>query len=298
MFNIHFLPYWGVIVAIGLCYSRLQLGVGRMRVPAWAVLGAICSLAALAFGPERGGIGWQGLGWLIILSMTAVLYRFVPYEGPRKRWIKEGAFLLLLVISYQLLCNTLPGFGEAVVFADVILGHSVFGSSLKLHFNQAMVGLILFGVLVTPIRSWKELKTALWYARYAPILLTAVYAIGVMQWLSEDFKFNQYVAWYWLANLFFVCIAEEAFFRVLIQRRLEGYIGGKGNETIYLAAVITAVIYTITHYNPAIPIPEMPLVFLSGLVFGYVYAATRRIELSILCHLFYNGITMMVFVYP
>lgn len=286
------------MVAVGLCFSRWRVSAGRFSIPAWALMALVCSIAALGVGKELGGVNWKGFGWLLILAMTALLYRFVPLEGPRKRWIKEGAFILLLVISYQLLCNRLPGFGAAAVYADVIFGSSIFGATLELHFNQAMVGLILFGLLVTPIRTKAELKEACWHARFAPLLMVAVYATGMMQWLSEDFKFNHYVVWFWVANLFFICIAEEVFFRVLIQRRLEGYIGGTGSETVYLAAVVTAVIYTITHYNPAIPIPEMPLVFLSGLLFGYVYAATRRLELSVFFHMLYNGLSMMIFAYP
>lgn len=297
MLELQFLPFWGVIAAFLATFSRVRFSRGRVVIPLWALLGAASVVAALAI-ESTYIIGWKGAVWLVILSMATLLYHYVPFEGPRKRWIKEGAYLLVLVLSYQLLCHRMPGFGEVPVYTDMSFGTSIFTASLDVYFDKAMAGLIMFGILVRPIRGWAELRLACWRARYAPLLMIVVYAIGVMAWLGFDVKFNQYVVWYWLSSLFFVCVLQEIFFRLLIQRRLEAYIGGTGSETVYLAAVITAVVYTVTHLNSLIPIPEMPLVFLSGLLFGYVYAATRRVELSILFHLLYSGLSMMLFDYP
>lgn len=297
MLDLKFLPFLLVIVSLLSVFSGFQLKVGRLSLPLWGGLGFLAVLVALSVG-SPAVVTWQGAGWLLILLMATSLYRFVPFEGRRKRWIKEGAYLLVLVLSYQLLCHRMPGFNPVTVYSGVIFGSSVFPMELKIYFDQAMAGLIMFGILVRPLKSWREVKVACWRARHTPIFLVAIYSIGVLAWLHFDVKFSSAVVMNWVASLFFVCVLQEIFFRLLIQKRLEGYIGGKGSETVYLAAVITAVVYTLTHMTSLIPFPEVPLVFLSGLLFGHVYAVTRRVEFSILVHFLYSAVALVLFNYP
>ena len=103
---------------------------------------------------------------------------------------------------------------------------------------------------------------------------------------------------FWLAfiaiNLLFTCVAEEAFFRGLLQTKLSQLITTK--RLAILAPLITAVVFALAHF-----IGGWSYVLVSGVAgfgYSYIFYKTQRLEWAILCHWLVNVSHFFLFTYP
>jgi membrane protease YdiL (CAAX protease family) len=104
-------------------------------------------------------------------------------------------------------------------------------------------------------------------------------------------------------NLFLTCVAEEAFFRSLVQDPLRGLrpgqhvgAGGSWSARIVLAIVVSGMLFGLAHAAGG---PSMILMAtLAGLGYAAVYARTNRIEAPILVHFGLNATHLLAFTYP
>jgi len=102
--------------------------------------------------------------------------------------------------------------------------------------------------------------------------------------------------WWWaFGNLFFYCIAEEAFFRGFIQMEIYRAMQ-KSRWGAFVAIVLAALTFAAMHLQHALSIPYLIMVFAAGMIFGLVYHLTRSIESAILIHFFVNVLHKTVFI--
>ena len=96
-------------------------------------------------------------------------------------------------------------------------------------------------------------------------------------------------------NLFFVCVAEESFFRGLIQ-------GGLANlaPSIFpwkwLPLVVSSSLFGLNHYEGGLP--YILLAAFAGTFYGYIYRKTNKIQSSIFVHFGLNLTHFLLFSYP
>jgi membrane protease YdiL (CAAX protease family) len=95
-------------------------------------------------------------------------------------------------------------------------------------------------------------------------------------------------------NLFTTCLAEEAFFRALIQGRLTDALGARKHGAA-VAIGVAAVLFGIAHGYGGVPL--VALATLAGIGYGLAY---RRggIEAAILTHFALNAAHFVLFTYP
>jgi uncharacterized protein len=79
-------------------------------------------------------------------------------------------------------------------------------------------------------------------------------------------------------------IVEEIFFRGLVQRS----IAARYSDTV--ALVGSAVMFGLVHFQPL----QFPGLLLFGLVAGYCAQRTRRLGMSMLAHMAFNGVSLAV----
>ena len=110
--------------------------------------------------------------------------------------------------------------------------------------------------------------------------------------------FSPKVPDFWLAfiaiNLLFTCVAEEAFFRGLLQTKLSQLITVK--RLAIFAPLITAVVFALAHF-----IGGWSYVLVSGVAgfgYSYIFYKTQRLEWAILCHWLVNVSHFFLFTYP
>jgi membrane protease YdiL (CAAX protease family) len=97
------------------------------------------------------------------------------------------------------------------------------------------------------------------------------------------------------ANLLFTCTAEEALFRGLIQRELQGDARG-GRVRTSAGLVVASVLFGAAHFAGGASL--VALATLAGLGYGWIFWRTNRIEASILTHFTVNLTHLLLFTYP
>jgi membrane protease YdiL (CAAX protease family) len=117
-------------------------------------------------------------------------------------------------------------------------------------------------------------------------------ALGV---ISFDPKWPA-APWAFLAvNLLFTCVAEEAFFRGLIQERL-ATIRPESGAVAKAAVVASASLFAAAHLPGGTV--QAALAGMAGLGCAVAYQRTRRIEAAVATHFTVNAVHFLGFTYP
>ncbi len=130
----------------------------------------------------------------------------------------------------------------------------------------------------------------------------AIVVIFVVACLSFLFKFiwfdpkfsDSFFMWAW-TNLFFVCLAEEAFFRGFMQKYL-CLVLQRVKYGALIAITLSSILFGLYHYAGGTR--YMLLATVAGLGYGWVYFRTQKIESSILTHFSLNLVHFLFFTYP
>jgi membrane protease YdiL (CAAX protease family) len=171
----------------------------------------------------------------------------------------------------------------AIVFANIISGKN-FHRFLKLDKNPGWVNLPLIIVAIFAIY-----PTALWIAYLNIQLLpanmiaedTLIFQQRLMQMNNpSDMMLNI------LLVGFVASIGEELLFRGIIQRFFARY-----SNNFHLAIWATALLFSLTHFQPEGFIPR----FLMGALLGYFFVWTGSLWASILAHFCFNSMQVLIF---
>src|SRR5262249_14209460 len=99
------------------------------------------------------------------------------------------------------------------------------------------------------------------------------------------------------ANLLFTCVAEETYFRSLLQEGLHRLADRRPGRVGHAAAVlVSAIAFGAVHIAGG---PRYVLLAtLGGLGNAVAYARTRKVEASVFVHFALNAVHMIFFTYP
>ena len=147
--------------------------------------------------------------------------------------------------------------------------------SLWLNFDKPLIGLFFIWFSTLSLANggkWKPtLKWGTWYALGAIlVLLPAAFLLG---FVALNLKATHFL-WLWAVhNLFFVCFAEEALFRGLIQKslilHLQRFKMGK-----MLGLGIAALLFGLAHFPGGLI--YVGLATVAGLFYGYAFFENRQ----------------------
>ncbi len=261
----------------------------QANAPLWGLAaGVACVLGVAAGRVDPAGVA-------VVAALGYALYQM----DNRQRGLlgRAGAAGLALLLSLGLGMHVFPYFHNVQVLSGVTVGQGGAPFSLQFNFDKALAGVLLLGFSARLIKTGQQ-----WAAMLKQTLpQAALLAGGVMAvawWLgsvSFDPKWPASLPLWAANNLLFVCTAEEAFFRGLIQRKLTAACrplawGGP------LALVGASLLFGLAHYagGPAVSV----LAVLAGLGYGWAYQQTGSIEASILAHFGLNLIHFIFFTYP
>ena len=135
--------------------------------------------------------------------------------------------------------------------------------------------------------------------RVAPITLLTLVAVMLLSlWLGyvnwQPKWTPLFIIWAW-GNLFFTCIAEEAFFRGFIQKNLMRVLSNITGGTA-LALLISSVLFGLAHLAGGVYYVILSIV--AGIGYGWAYHRTQRIEAAILTHFTLNSLHFLFFTNP
>lgn len=258
-------------------------------VPVWAPLLAI----AVAIGALAGAIAPVGVVAVLLLAILCEAWRRIAEPLPR------GVLLAAIVIlSLSLALHLVPGFANPPLLQKVQVSAGAPLFSLYFNVDKTAVGIILcatFGFPARDLATWRTFRPAL------PVLIATpfvVLAVGMLAGVvAFDPKWPAYAPIFLLVNLLTTCVAEEAFFRALLQRRLSAVLTRRGwRYGGWIAVGAAALLFGLAHAAGGVAL--MAFTTLAGIGYGLAYWRSGRIEAAILTHFAVNAVHFVLFTYP
>lgn len=259
----------------------------RRPVAPWAILFTAALAAALA----AHVLAPIALLWLALLAALCMAAHRTTRPRLSGAWTVSAA-LLALAMSLHLL----PGFHNPVVLQQVQVSPGAVPFTQYLNFDKGAAGLLLLVAFAPRCRQPRALARSLATGAVAA-LLTAGAVLGVASTLGVvglDPKLPPFTGAFLAANLFFTCVAEEAFFRGLLQHRLQTAMHGRAARWLPVAA--SAVLFGVAHSGGGVWMPL--LAALAGLGYALAFARSGTIEAPIAAHFGLNAIHFLAFTYP
>jgi len=264
----------------------------RLQFPRWLML----AMMALGWASVAGAL--QVSGWLVL---TALLLAAWAYQHVAHRSLRLLGGLLTLLLALALAMHKLPGFVNPVLLKGVLVSPDGIPFTQYVNLDKACVGLVLLALVSQRSSSlaqlWAALRTG---APIAALTVAAVMAAALAGgFVRVEPKLPAYTLQFVVVNLFFTVIAEETFFRGLIQGQLARWLAQCWRQARWcgpLAVVISALLFGAAHLagGPA----YAALAALAGLGYAYAYHATGRIEAAITTHLLVNTVHFIGLTYP
>ncbi|MGD9591547.1 MAG: lysostaphin resistance A-like protein [Candidatus Berkiella sp.] len=249
-------------------------------------------LVSLLLGIVVGHIEPIGFG---LIALFGLLF-YISYQANNK-WLRKGAFLIVLAGAIAIMLMPVPGMNNWHPITRLYITDDAIPYSMHFTFDKSLIGLFFIWFSAYSLANeghWKNvLKTGFLCGLVAvAILLPLSLGLGYVKF---DPKFNRFFFLWALNNLFFVSIAEEALFRGMIMQSLmnlwQNYRIGK-----WLALIISASLFGLAHYKGGSK--YMLLAGVAGILYGYAYMRTRKVEASVLTHFMVNSIHFVFFTYP
>jgi membrane protease YdiL (CAAX protease family) len=248
---------------------------------------------SLFFALYAGAISWLGLG--LILAFASIAY--CAFEA-KKRSMRNSAYVVMVILSAAiLLMKIVPGIYNWPVVSKILLSPLALPYSMWFTFDKSLIGLffICFSIYSFANEGKRKpvLKKGLWLGLLATVVLIPTsLALGYVAW---DVKWTNFIFLFAMHNLFFVCMAEEAFFRGMIQRPLMTAFKNTrwGN---WVALLLASLLFGAVHFPGGLA--YMGLATLAGLFYGYAFIKTNKIEGSIIAHFIVNMVHFIFFTYP
>ena len=285
------LPFMLLALAVVLVWLPSRPLVGR-AAPAWTLA---CDLALLA------GLGLFASPSVLdpaALLALAVLAALTWGGVAAPRW--RGAFVALAgLLALAMSLHLLLGFHPVLLFRDVRLTPDAAPFSLSLNFDKAAAGVVLLGAFCARTTSWRQFGSQLPTIAVAALATAAIsidiaLAAGYVRFAP---KWPDAAPAFLLANLLFTCVAEEAFFRGLIQERLMRLAEARRQPAWnWIAVAVSTVLFGLAHAGGGAT--WLLVATIAGLGYSLVYARTRTIEGAILVHFSVNAVHFLGFTYP
>ena len=251
---------------------------------------------------------WQlGLGLTLILALVGqlasviailaigVFYALVSTYQRSSSYSKSICWGLSILLGLSLELHLIPGFHNLLVLDKVQLTNDALPFTLYLNLDKTAVGLCILGLtlnLTTKTHEWKTLLKQVGYR--LPLIILVILALSyALNYVKFEPKLPQ-ILWLWvISNLFFTCLAEEGLFRGFIQEALSRF---PYKYSAAIAIVVPALIFGLIHYPGGINYVFLATV--AGVLYGWIYHVTKRIEASILAHFLLNLTHILLFTYP
>lgn len=233
----------------------------------------------------------------------------------RAPWLYVLCVFGLLALSLALALHILPGFNNPKLLDQVTFGQSVIPFNLYANYDKAVVGLVLLIMLnrsslwgtkdggIAPgqidagvSQRWSQ-QTLCWAV---PLMCFGVTVLAFAMGLPLDVKLSSSILVFYWANLLFTCVAEEAFFRLLIQDNIvwvgRRYLGLRGAHG--LALVVVTLLFLLAHTGGVLQIKQAVLIGVSGFLYAWVYHKSGKLQWAIAIHFGVNAMHITFLRYP
>jgi len=251
---------------------------GRTAQVPWFVF-----VMSLAVCLSQGWMRPLALLWLVLLVISVWQFRQTQLLAIQN-WQHFLSLAGVIVISLGLATHSLPGFTPIPVLAEATYRN----------LDKACVAFVLLALLLPRMRQWREFGDAVsvtwWLFLISPVVMFSLaWLVGGID--NVGFGVPQYF-WLWAwGNLLVTCVAEELFFRGLLQR----YLVTQWREKRWgwpVALCLVSLLFGLVHLGGGWQFALLATV--AGAFYGAVYHMSGRIEMAILLHFFINLLYVML----
>lgn len=279
-------------VLLGLSIVLVWVPVFRIAsvgaVPPWA----IAFIAAVIAGLLSGILGWSAL--VSLGALAALSYFAQILKHPVARALLT---VLATLVALALALHLAPGFNNPIIADRIRLTPDAIPYTRYANFDKGAAGLFILAFFCQRVASWREFGQVIRVGLLAAVatgavLMLASYGVGYVRF---DPKIPT-IALAWLGiNLLFVCVAEEAFFRGLIQDVVAKALRPTPAPA-WIAVALSAMLFGLAHYAGGAS--YVLLAMIGGLGYAIAYHVTGRIEAPIVAHFGVNALHFFGFTYP
>ena len=274
---------WGrALISWGLLAALL---VWSISVELVSPLGAVFVLALCA-----AALGWKSI------SKTPPTHGNTPAPTLKRRALSVASFSLLFILSVLFLIHKVPGFKNTELLAPMTLGHAAGEYYLRMALDKPLFALVILAAGLIAIPSIRPQEIIAKTVQPMFVTLGVVLGVGLLAgFIAWDPKMPPELMLWAGSNFFFTCLAEEIFFRGLIQERAQQLLS-KVNYGPLIAVTLTAALFGVSH--AAGGAVYVLMVFLAGLGYGWTYYRTRSIIAATGVHFVLNITHLLLFTYP
>ena len=276
-----------------LPYVLLWMAWGAAVFPGGRRGGAALIALSLAAAVAAGIVAWAGL--LVLAVLVGACLTVVRPELPTV--LRNLAWGVVLILAVALAIHEIPWIRNVLVLDSVSVSASAADYTLYWNYDKGFAGVVLYAVCVQPQAGTAWVRAT---AATGAIALLTLVAVGVPAaaagFVAWDPKWPAILGVWVPANLFLTCVAEETFFRGLLQRHLGRALRGRVRAPAPAAVLAAAVAFGVVHFAGGTI--YVLLATLAGIGYGAAYHLTGRVEASILVHFALNLAHLVFFTYP
>ena len=254
-------------------------------------------LIALAFSSLVGLVLHRiqpiGILWIVLAGINI----WITSNPAFSRWLRWAAMGIFLLMGIALSKHMLPGFNNLIIFDKIQFSADSAPFTMYLNFDKTVVGIFIYLFLLKKREavSWQEKDSFFTIKTFAILALFMLPLALATHYVRIDPKLPPQT-WLWaLNNLFFVCVAEEALFRGLIQGGLTK-LAPSITWWKWLPLVVSSLLFGLVHYEGGLP--YIVLAAFAGVFYGYTYWKTNKIQSPIFVHFGLNLTHFLLFSYP
>lgn len=251
----------------------------------WIPLALVAAASALYY-QFLTPTGLLGLGLLWLFASQATSSRLAG-------WKKSVCMVLTIMLALALALHRWPGFNNPILISATRLSADAVPLTLYANIDKAGAGLILLALFCKRCQSWRELAHTSREIRWLA-LWTIAAAMGgacLLDLIRPELKLPAVTGLFLWINLFFTVIAEEAFFRGLIQGQLQRFMRNQA-----ACVGISALLFGLAHLAGGWRYAAV--VTLAGVGYAIAFQRTQKIESTIGLHLLLNTVHFIGFTYP
>lgn len=278
-------------VLLGLAIAAVWLPpirLGQRRLPIWRP----AFIAAIGVALVTDVLAGPGLTALVFLGALLWVAQRAAAKALSIPCTVAGALLAL-----ALALHLLPGFANPVAIAGVRLTADAAPYWQRLNFDKGAAGLLVLALTARRAATIHEWRAALRIGTLAAVVTAFLIASAgiAMSHFAPAPKLPAVALTFLFTNLFFTCIAEEAFFRGLIQEPLHQFAQARPRLR-WMPVAAAGLAFGAAHAAGA---PAgAALASIAGFGYAGAYALTRRVEAAIFAHFGVNAIHFFTFTYP
>ncbi len=271
-----------------LWFPKFTIRTKSIQQP-WIFIFAAAGLCGLYFDfLQPTGVLWIGLLMTGSYVMNAQHYAQI---------YRQISSFLVLTLAVSLAFHWLPGINNPKIIDGLMISADGIPYDKFFSFSSVAIALAILGFGYQRLNSLADLRCM--FLQVAPITLLTLVVVMLLSLLLGYVNWEpKWSPWFWVwawGNLFFSCIAEEAFFRGFIQKNLILWFNNVPAGKV-LGVLLASTLFGLAHYAGGVK--YILLATIAGIGYGSSYLFTGRLEAGIVTHFTLNSLHFLLFTYP